>query len=499
VADAMLAATDTGADDALALLSFHFCSAERWADAVRWSREAGQRAEQRLASLEAARFYDRAVTAAKQLRPVPQAELAELTLAAGQAWFAVGENDRALASLQKHPRTGDPHLRVQAGMWLARIRLRTGGYTQGLRQLSWVERMAALLPTDERVLLCAEVLAQRAFVRHMQGREREAIRWAERAVEAAADAGAKAPLAQALQVLDWAHVGLGHFDGAHAERALTLWEELGNLAWQGRVLVHLGIRAYYTGEWQRALDYYSKARDVFDSAGDLWGASVCAGNIAEIYVEQGRLDEALEPTRLALRAAKVAGARSFIALWTAQLGRIAIREGRAEEGLAMLHEAHDLYASDGEAASALLVEAQIAAGLALAGKPGEALASARTALERLGKVPGAAEAEALLQRARGFAFLALNQPEEGLAAFRVSLVAARTRSGRRDIALGLDALITHADAPDEQRAAWLAERDQLVASLGIARLGGAVDQRPARALVPEQTGPGDRETPVLTG
>lgn len=500
VADAMLVTADTTADDALALLSFHFSSAQRWPEAVRWSREAGVRAERRLASLEAARFYDRALAAARRLRPAPRGELACLALAAGRAWFAVGENDRSLAALKMHPSGGEVHSRVEVGMWLARIRLRTGGYTQGLRQLSWVERQGALLPSDEAAVVRAEVLAQRAFVRHMQGREREAVRWAEQAVEVAAQVEAKAALAQALQVLDWAHVGLGEFDaGAHAERALELWQELGDLGWQGRVLVQLGIRGYYTGDWRAALERYAQAREVFDRAGDLWGASVCAGNIAEIYVEQGRLEEALEPTRLALRAAKVAGARSFIALWTAQLGRIAIREGRSAEGLELLREAEEIYTADGEVASALTVQAQIAAGLALAGHCAQSLATARTALEQLPKVPGAGEAEPLLQRARGFALVGLGRREEAAAAFRESLAAARARSARRDIALGLDALIRHAEAPLAQQAEWATERDALVELLGIEQLGAAGAEAAAVPIVPEQVTAAASAESVLAG
>ncbi|MDX6225156.1 MAG: hypothetical protein QOE64_1532, partial [Frankiales bacterium] len=395
--------------------------------------------------------------------------------------------DRADQALGLHPRATSVELRVEVAMWRARVRLRTGVYSQGLRMLTTAERLAAHLPESAADRLRAEVLAQRAFVRHMQGREQEALRWARRAVAVAEAARATAALAQALQVLDWACVGLGRFDEEpYAERALQLWEEVGDLGWQARVLVHLGIRSYYTGHWTAALEHYSRAQQVFERSGDMWGASVCAGNTAEIYVEQGRLSEALAPTRLALRAAKVAGARSFIALWTAQLGRIAIREGRSEEGMALLREARDIYEADGEAASALVVEAQLASGLAISGQAAEAVAAARTMLEQLGQVPGAAEAEALAHRARGFALLDLGLPEEAVAAFRESLASARKRTARRDITLALDALIAHCPATPDEISAWRAERDELVRNLGIELLG--VRGTKLRLVVPEQSG-----------
>lgn len=487
-------------DERTALLSFHFHYARLPTESLRASELAADRALARYATAEAARFYDRAVEAASWMRPRPHTEIARLSLAASRAWFAVGENARAGAALQQLPRELSPDLRAEALLRDVKIRLRTGAYTRGLRRLSQLEALLDALPPESAAALRAEVLVQRAFTRHLQGREREAIRWAQRAVDAADQVAAKAPLAQALQILDWAYVGLGRFDQPpYAEQALALWDELGDRGWQARVRVHLGIRAYHTGDWAAALHHYSGAREAFESAGDLWGASVCAGNTAEIYVDQGRLEEAIEPTRLALRAAKVAGARSFVALWTAQLGRIAIREGRHDEGLALLQEAHDIYDKDGEAAAALVVQAQVAAGLALGGRPAEALTTARSALEQLGKVPGASEAEALMQRARGYALIALGRAEEGVAACHASLVAARSRGGRRDIALGLDALIAHADASAEQRALWVAERDQLVVSLGIAQLSAATDPRPMLRLVPEQAASVEAATPVLAG
>lgn len=501
-----IATADTVDDEKLALLSFHFFSARVPSEALLWSEAAGDRAAERYATREAARFYERAVEAGRWQRPRPTEALSRLVLAASRTWFAVGDLDRSARVLELLPPGVPLEARAAAVLTEVRLRLRTGSYSQGLRRLTALERLASQLPDPDRVAaLTTEVWAQRAFVRHMQGRDRESARWARRAVELAEgsrldDADVRRSLALGCQILDWALVALGESsDGQWLQRALSIYRDLRELRPAARIHNHLGIGAYYRGEWTLALDHYLQAREIFERTGDTWYASIVTGNIAEIYVEQGRLEEAREPTKAALRAARVAGARSFVALWTAQLGRIAIREGRGDEGLGLLREAHELYLADREVASALTVEAQIAAGLALTGRAAEALTTARTALEQLGKVPGAAEAEALMQRARGFALLALGHHEEGIAAFQASLVAARARTGRRDIALGLDALITHAGAPPEQVEAWVAERDQLVASLGITRLTGLVHAQPALPVVPEQPGPEQRAEPVLAG
>jgi class 3 adenylate cyclase/tetratricopeptide (TPR) repeat protein len=482
-------------DDRLALLSFHFHSAGRAGDALHWSEAAGDRASARYATQEAARFYERAVEAGRRLRPRPAERLSRLVLAASQAWFVLGELERSSGVLALLPTQLPPELRADGLLREIKLRLRTGEYSRGLRRLTSLERLCPLLSTSRSGAVLAEVWAQRAFVRHMQGREREAAHWARKAVsiaESSTDGGADArrSLALGYQILDWALVALGEpADERLLDRALAIYEELGELPPQAKILNHMGIGAYYRGEWHRALDCYGRAREVFEQTGDSWFSSIVAGNIAEIYVEQGRLDEATAPTRLALRAANAAGARSFVALWSAQLGRIALRQGRTDEGMELLQEAHDIYAADGEIASTLVVQAQIASALSLAGRSSDAIAAARTALEQLGHVPGAAEAEPLLHRARGFALLDLGLPEEAVAAFRESLAAARKRTARRDIAMALDALVGHADARPEQVREWTAERDQLMSSLGIELLG--VRAQPLRLVVPQQAGSGE--------
>jgi class 3 adenylate cyclase/tetratricopeptide (TPR) repeat protein len=487
VADVLASAGPDLDDETLAMLAWHYAAAGRQREALEWSERAALRAAERFARYESARFYERALAAARRCRPLDRRRAGLLAARLGEAWFRLGEHDRADDALRLAGRYADETVvSLTVALNEVRTRVRTARYVSALRRLTRMERLLEQLPADERDEWVAHIDSQRAFIRHAQGRDAEAVVLARRAVAAARARRALDPLGRAYQVLDLALVRLGQqAEEPYAELALEAWTELGELQLCARAMNHLGIRAYYDGDWPTAVTWYRRGQEAFERSGDAWGASVTAGNLGEILSDQGNAAAAEPLTREALRVARSVGSSSFIALWTAQLGRIALRLGRGDEGLDLLREAQRRYVDDGEAAAALLVEAQIASGLAITGAAAEALAVARTALEQLGHVSGAGESESLLHRARGFALVQLGKPDEAVAAFREALESARRRTGRRDIALSLDALLTHAKADPDQVHQWISERDLLVRRLGIEVLGVA---KPSLVLVPQQGG-----------
>ena len=82
---------------------------------------------------------------------------------------------------------------------------------------------------------------------------RDAIRWCRRALAEGEAAGELDATAHALYVLDVAEHALGVSTGeAASERALALYERLGNLAKQGDVTNNLGYYAYFRRDWNEA-------------------------------------------------------------------------------------------------------------------------------------------------------------------------------------------------------------------------------------------------------
>ena len=136
-----------------------------------------------------------------------------------------------------------------------------GRVTRGLRVIDGLEDEAAI---RER----ANLFARKAVIKQQQGKALEAIEWCKRTVEVAGGTDAQEALAQAQYVLDWAYATLGRFDEAvYSERALSIYEELGNLERQGAILNNLGAIAYYQAKWTEAVGFYERAQKVWERSG----------------------------------------------------------------------------------------------------------------------------------------------------------------------------------------------------------------------------------------
>jgi tetratricopeptide (TPR) repeat protein len=140
----------------------------------------------------------------------------------------------------------------------------------------------------------AELAAAYAAVRFRQGRYTDSLDWADRArVEAQASKN-RPCLAHAFALLDTVAQVLGENHGAYALRALSIYEQTGDLVGQANVLNNLGTAAQEGGRWREALEYYDRSRAIRERSGDAIGLCYSNLNIAEILVDQGHADQALE-------------------------------------------------------------------------------------------------------------------------------------------------------------------------------------------------------------
>src|SRR5262249_15553984 len=159
----------------------------------------------------------------------------------------------------------------------------------------------------------AELYAWHGVVRFRQGRAVETIDWCRKAIEEASSVDAREALAHASYVLDYALVALGRYSEAvYSDRALAIYEELGDLDQQGAVLNNLGMFAYFQGNWDESISLYQRAEQVLERAGDRWHASFATANRGELLADQGRFEEAEPLLRTALRIARASGTGSRI-------------------------------------------------------------------------------------------------------------------------------------------------------------------------------------------
>ena len=428
-------------DDHAELLSLHFFHAHSYDRAWWYSSIAAERARAIYSNVEAADFYERALDCARRVGGIPGSEMARVYESLGDVRNRIGEYQKAADAYRMARRltngdsVGPARLFVKQGQ----VRQQSGRYSEALRWLRKANRALETLGDIEAARQRAQIAVAHASVHKDQGRPAQVITWSTRAIEEAERASDKDALAHAYLLLDTAHVVLGKSDRAvHFDRALALYEELGDLWGQGVVLNNLGTQAYWRGRWNEAIALYERAREAWEKIGDVVNAARGFINVGEILSDQGRLEEAEALFRKALRVWKAAGFRSGVAHAMAYLGRVASRSGRFSEAMQLLTEARAGFEHVGASANSLETQAWTAECLVFQSEGETALALANDALDHLGGA--SSPLTALLLRVKGWALEQCGDYSTARAIFEQSLQVARATNADYETALTLRAL-----------------------------------------------------------
>jgi class 3 adenylate cyclase/tetratricopeptide (TPR) repeat protein len=458
-------------DDRAEVLSLHLLHAERYDDCWHYARVGADRAAAKYANLEAAELCERALAAGTRVEEVGSDDVACTWEQLADLSSLAGMYDRARAALAKARR-----LRAGQPVALARLYSKEAELASRRQQARtaarWITRGLSLLADAddaEAVSRRASLRVKRAELYQEGGHNRDALRCAEEGRAEAEAAGNLPALAQAYNVLDWVHMTLGRPDRAtHGPAALAIWEQLGNLGSQAVVLNNLGAFAYYRGEWDAALDYYRRGRDVNLRIGNAADAGIGTCNIAEILIDQGRLDEAEPALRETAALWRSLGYAAAVAYATRYLGRIAVKRGDLDEADRLLEEARQAFAAQGQGAKVLEVDAWRAECLLRRGEITSALVLINDALHREA-TGGDTTLASMLHRLRAYAYAGLDRLADAWAEVDESLHVARSRGAAFDIALALETLSVLAELgglPADSSAEE--ERAALLAALGVA-------------------------------
>jgi len=429
-------------EEAAGLLSLHFIVAGEYADAWRYAPLAAERARELYANVEAARLFKRAVEAGRRLPEVTAGELGELNEAIGDAWDRAGEFQRATESFAASRRLlqGDPLSETRLLLKRSKAEEKLGHYPQALAWVTRARRLLADVPGREATSRSAQLSAWYATVLQAEGRTTDALSWCERAVAEAEAAGDQEALAQAYNVLEWVDIMMGHSDGRHLRKALAIYESMGDLAGQAKILTNLGAGAYFSGQWDEAIECWERGREAYLKVGQPVDAASSDSNMGEVLSDQGRLDEAEPLLREALRVWRASGDRYSYAGTLSQLGRVLSRSGRHEEALQLFAEARDGLGSVGAQADVLETDAKIAECYLFMGRHDEALELATSTLEKVNAPDSVSVAGPLLERVIGYARLQSGDVAGARAAFESCLAVARERGADFEVAMALRGL-----------------------------------------------------------
>jgi tetratricopeptide (TPR) repeat protein len=337
--------------------------------------------------------------------------------------------------------------------------------TAALRETSLALTLADAHDAPAMRRIRARALLRRASVRQHQGRPLDALALSRAAGRVAGRRDRAEALARESSVLR----SLGSPDADDAgRRALRLLRRRRLDPMLGDHLLDLGAFDAWLGRWARALERYAEALDVYRRTGDTMGAALLLNNRADILIEQGRYDEALGQFADARRMAEAADDPLLVACIDASLATIAMRTGDHAEAHRLLDAALIVVREAGIPALERDNELRQAELSLLEDRPEDALARAATVRED-DRDPGfPAPTRRWPRQIEAWALLRLGRLEEAEATARGILESARSAGSPADVLRALTTLnVLRHEGAEEPAAALVAERDALMAELGV--------------------------------
>jgi class 3 adenylate cyclase/tetratricopeptide (TPR) repeat protein len=430
-------------EEAAEILSLHFARADRWHEAWRYSVEAGRRAAEKYANVEAAEFYRRALDTSGSVPDLSASDVAAVWQSLGDCLRLTGELEdaaRAYASARRLLAKDAPEqlaLMRKEGL----LREDMGKYTDAIRWYNRGLKAVELLPDGaERTRHRLELNMAYAQVRYLQGALRDCIRRCEEVVPEAIESDETRIVAWAYALLHLAHTLLGSPERkAFAGLALPLFEELGDLRAQASQLNNLGIEAYYDGDWSKAAELYERSRSLHKRIGDVTHVGMTNINIGEILSDRGRLEEAEQLFRDVVSSSDAIGQELYSAVARANLGRAAARDARFDEAVELLVGAMEDFRRMGAGSFVLETEVRFAETAVLrGGNAAEALTRVSWVLGQAGESADSAPLQSTAHRIRAAALLQLEDTDGAVTELERSIQTARDADAAYELALALD-------------------------------------------------------------
>lgn len=316
------------------LLSLHYAAARMYEQAWRYSLLAGSAAKDQHATSEAAAAYERALAAGRHCRHLAPADRSAIADQLGDLYYDLGRFDDAARVYRLARRTtADPVMVAGLIRKIGSVCERQG---QPDRAIAWYARAARAVPagTDakEWLLVRAEIALAEAGLRARQNQNERCLQLARSARADTDRAGDARVGALALERIHLALTYLGHGDPeSTGQQALEAYRDLDDRGGMARVLINLGIEAYFQSRWDEASDLYLEALDVAQRTGDVVLAATAAINSAEILSDQGEWGQASELLAGAQRNYTAVGYTPGIAASMLFDGVAACRDGRFAE------------------------------------------------------------------------------------------------------------------------------------------------------------------------
>ncbi|HSQ79821.1 MAG TPA: adenylate/guanylate cyclase domain-containing protein [Casimicrobiaceae bacterium] len=441
---AHLEAESDSPDEAAGILSLHYFSADEYQPAWRYACIAAERAEAAYAHVEAAGLYSRALDAGRKLPELDAHDLASVHRALGDVWYRASEYRKAAECYAAAQALVADDRIEQAGLMLklSYVEEKLGKFAEALRYTERTRELLHGVQGPEAARLLAESSSWCAQLYHFEGRNTEAIEWAERGVAESEAADDKNSLGQAYYVVAMAYAQLGK-EGAQPlmGRSLEAYQESGNLERQATVVLNLGAVCHWEGRWDEALGFYERGREANLKVGNRIAAAIARLNMAEILTDRGEWAEAEALLLETLPLWKASQYRFFLAACLFVLGRVSLRLGRLDEALARFEESKASFLHVGANEEVPAVDARIVECWVEMGRLDEALAMIGELLARTEDSEAVVRLMPLVQRMQGHALIKQGDLWGARDALEASLAAAKEKHNLFETMLTMLSLI----------------------------------------------------------
>jgi len=298
----LLEADDADDSRHLARLSLHFDAAGAWDLSWKYSKKAAEQSRLTTAKTTAAGFYARALAAGRHLDVDPRV-LAKLAVEAGGVWFHAGRIEAARKLFKLGRRLAPRGTVVMADLEAheAAIHYSAGDVKRAVpwfvRGIKSLEASGADFRDEHTAETAVSLFAGLADCRLRTGDVAEARELAALAMTAATASGEDILIARSHGIATFIAVATGDLEGARTSEAAALEIHRANPIEPGSratLAMNLGGINQMLGDWQTAGELFREAYETFLEYGLDSLVAVAQVNQAELFINQGRWDDAAE-------------------------------------------------------------------------------------------------------------------------------------------------------------------------------------------------------------
>ena len=411
-------------DEYVTSLARHYLDAEAWPKAFYYQRRAGERAQTLFANRDAATHFCQALElATKRLPDTPVADLTDIHDRLGDVLLLDGRYDEALDAYEAArtllTQDGSPEVVAKFYRKTAEVYERKADYPLALE---WLERGLKVLG-EQDVIEKARIHNLGGGVFYRQGEREKALEWRQRALQIAKGLDDPSEIANAYLIMAVIYSDWGDTDRAldFGQRCLDAYEEIDDLAGSVKARHNLGIISRRADYWAQAAEHHREGLRLAGMMGDGMRIGLFANSMGEVYLHQGKLEQATAAYQRSLAVWQPMGYLAGVTVARINLGHIAVTQD-------------DLETAEAHLAGALALAQEIGlrgfwpeiyrwqALLHLARQQHkEALALAEQAYDLAQELKDRAEQGSAL-RVLGQVYAALGQPDEATERLQASLI-----------------------------------------------------------------------------